>query len=110
MNIVRRDVSRNITRHIREDGRVSLKQHLFGNRSKSLVELSPLTTTNGISARVKGFFGVLGITSLVSAVTYTAFMHPDVQFDKDERQQIFRDTRAKARRFASHRNLASHSH
>lgn len=106
---IRRDLSRNPSRHIAEDGRVSLKAHLFGPRDKTLLDLSPLQRTEGRSARLRALFGVGGIGLLGSGLVYTAIMHPEVQLNKEERGKVLRDNEKKARRFASHRKLSSHN-
>ena len=104
--VVGRRVSRDISSHITSDGRVSLQKHLL----KRDDTIHPLRTNEGRSALVKISFMVAGVSLLGSALVYTAFMHPDVQLDKIERQKPIRENAKKARRFASHRKLAAHQH
>lgn len=106
---IRRDQSYYPSRHLTEDGRVSLKAHLFGPRDKTLLDLSPLQRTEGRAARLRALFGVGGICLLGSGLVYTAIMHPKVQLNKEDRGKVLRDNEKKARRFASHRKLASHN-
>ena len=101
--LVRRDVTRNISRHILDDGRVSLAAHLFGKRETSIIGLSPLMKTEGRAARFKALSIVAGVGTMGAALLYNSLMHPDVQFDKSERQKPIRANYQKARRFASHR-------
>ena len=98
---------RNSTRYLR-NGRVSLRAHLFGPRESSILELSPLATAEGRAARVKISFAGAGLALCLSGLLFNTIYHPDVQIAKDERGMTLRDTRTKARRFASHRKLASH--
>lgn len=106
--LARRDVTRNVSRHLLDDGRVSLAAHLFGKRETSLLQLSPLMKPNGRAARLKAFSIVAGIGTMGSALIYNSIMHPDVQFDKDERQKPIRENHQKARRFASNRRMNQH--
>lgn len=102
---MRRELSRRPSMYRATDTRVSLRQHLFGTPAES----SPLRTPNGKSAAVKLAFMVSGVSLLGSSLIYTAIMHPDVRFDKQERQKTIRNNHNKARRFASHRKLSSHN-
>lgn len=105
---VKRDLSRDPSRHIRPDGRVSLKAHIFGKREQSMAELSPLGKKGGSPAALKAGLMVGGLVLMGAGLASRAFSHPDAQFDKSERQQITRENHAKARRFASHRKIAGH--
>lgn len=68
--LVRRDISRNISRHILDDGRVSLGAHLFGKRETSLIGLSPLMKPEGRAARFKAFSIVAGVGTMATALLY----------------------------------------
>lgn len=106
-NRVRRDTSRPLFPYIGSDGRISIRKHLSNTRSSGV---NPLLTYNGMSACLKISFIVSGVSLLGSALVYTALMHPDVQLDKTERQKSIRTNAMKARRFTSHRKLASQKH
>ena len=105
---VKRDLSRNTSRHIGKDGRVSIKAHLFGHREQSMAEISPLGSKGGSPAALKAGLMVGGVLLMGVGLVSRAVSHPDAQFDKAERQQITRENQQKARRFASHRKIAGH--
>ena len=67
------------------------------------MELSPLMKREGRAARLKAFSIIAGVGTMGAALLYNSLMHPDVQFDKVERQKPIRENHKKARRFASHR-------
>ena len=103
-----RMVHKHPTRYMR-NGRVSLRAHLFGPREESLMDLSPLTSAKGRAAGVKSVSIMCGVMLAMSGLLYNAALHPDVQLNKSDRSTPLRDTREKARRYTSHRKLASHT-